>query len=133
MSESVFGSSEYTARCRTDESHRSYMFSFFFVFDSKAWHVEPSQPGMELVAPVLEAQSLNHWTTRKALFSFLGQFSSVAQSCPTLCDPMNCSTPGLPVHHQLPEFTETHVHRVSDAIRPSHPLSSPSPPAPNPS
>ena len=61
------------------------------------------------------------------------QFSSVAQSCPTLCDPMNRSTSGLPVHHQLPEFTQTHVHRVSDAIQPSHPLSSPSPPAPNPS
>ena len=61
------------------------------------------------------------------------QFSSVAQSCPTLCDPMNHSTPGLPVHHQLPEFTQTHVHRVSDAIQPSHPLLSPSPPAPNPS
>ena len=57
------------------------------------------------------------------------QFSSVAQSCPTLCDPMNCSTPGLPVHHQLPEFTQTHVHWVSDAIQPSHPLSSPSHPA----
>ena len=61
------------------------------------------------------------------------QFSSVAQSCPTLCDPMNRSTPGLPVHHQFPEFTQTHVHRVSDAIQPSHPLSSPSLPAPNPS
>ena len=55
------------------------------------------------------------------------------QSCPTLCDPMNHSTPGLPVHHQLPEFTQTHIHRVSDAIQPSHSLSSPSPPAPNPS
>ena len=55
------------------------------------------------------------------------QFSSVAQSCPTLCDPMNCSTPGLPVHHQLPESTQTHVHRVGDAIQPFHPLSSPSP------
>ena len=61
------------------------------------------------------------------------QIRSVAQSCPTLWDPMNRSTPGLPVHHQLPEFTETHVHRVSDAIQPSHPLLSPSPPAPNPS
>ena len=61
------------------------------------------------------------------------QSSSVAQSCPTLCDPMNCSTPGIPVHHQLPEFTQTHVHQVGDAIQPSHPLSSPSPPAPNPS
>ena len=61
------------------------------------------------------------------------QFSSVAQSCPTLCDPMNRSTPGLPVYQQLPEFTQTHVHRVSDAIQPSHPRSSPSSPAPNPS
>ena len=61
------------------------------------------------------------------------QFSSVAQSCPTLCDPMNRSTPGLPVHHQLLEFTQTHVHQVGDAIQPSHLLPSPSPPAPNPS
>ena len=61
------------------------------------------------------------------------QFISVTQSCPTFCDRMNRSTPGLPVHHQLPEFSQTHVHRVSDAIQPSHPLSSPSPPAPNPS
>ena len=59
------------------------------------------------------------------------QFSSVAKSCPTLCDPMNRSTPGLPVLHQLPEFTPTHVHWVGDAIQPSHPLSSPSPPAPS--
>ena len=57
------------------------------------------------------------------------QFNSVTQSCPTLCDPMNHSTPGLPVHHQLPESSQTHVHRVGDAIQPSHPLSSPSPPA----
>ena len=64
------------------------------------------------------------------------QIRSVAlikEPCPTLCDPMNRSTPGLPVHHQLPEFTHTHVHRVGDAIQPSHPLSSSSPPAPNPS
>ena len=61
------------------------------------------------------------------------QFSSVTQSCPTLCDPVNPSTPGLPVHHQLPKFTQTHVHRVGDAIQPSHPLSSTSPPALNPS
>ena len=61
------------------------------------------------------------------------QIRSVAQSCLTLCDPMNRSTPGLPVHHQLPEFTQTHVHWVGDAIQPSHPLSSPSPPTPNPS
>ena len=72
-----------------------------------------------------------------SFFFFFGltdiQFSSVAQSCPTLCDPKIRSMPGLPVHHQLPEFTQTHVHRVSDAIQPSHPLASPSPPAPNPS
>ena len=59
------------------------------------------------------------------------QFSSVAQLCLTLCDPMKRSTPGLPVHHQLLEFTQTHLHRVGDAIQPSHPLSSPYPPAPN--
>ena len=61
------------------------------------------------------------------------QFSSVTQSCLTLCDPMNRSMPGLPVHHKLPECTQTHAHRVGDATQPSHPLSSPSPPAPNPS
>ena len=61
------------------------------------------------------------------------QFSSVAQSCLTLCDPMNRSMPGLPVHHQLPDFTQTYIHRVGDAIQPSHPLPSPFPPAPNPS
>ena len=66
-------------------------------------------------------------------YKFNIQFSSVAQSCPTLCDPMNRSTPGLTVHHKLPEFTHTHVHRVGDAIQSSHPLSSPSPPALNPS
>ena len=69
---------------------------------------------------------------RREAFSAV-QFSSVAQSCLILCDPMNHSTPGLPVHHQLLEFTQTRVHQVSDAIQPSHPLSSPSPPAPNPS
>ena len=67
------------------------------------------------------------------LLPYSVQFSSVPQSCPTICYLMNHSTPGLPVHHQLPEFTQTHAHRVSDAIQPPHPLSSPSPPAPNPS
>ena len=76
-------------------------------------------------------QRISHLWTNEL---FPVQFSSAAQSCPTLYDPMNHrSTPGLPVHHQLPEFTQTHVHRVGDAIQPSHPLSSPSPPAPNPS
>ena len=72
-----------------------------------------------------------HGVTR-VKHNLVTQFSSVAQSCLTLCDPMNSSTPGLPVHHQLPEFTQTHVHRVGDAIQTSHPLSSPSPPAPVP-
>ena len=67
----------------------------------------------------------------KGIFHASDQIRSVAQSCLTLCDPMNRTTPGLPVHHQLPEFIQTHVHRVSDAIQPSHPLPSPSPPAPN--
>ena len=71
---------------------------------------------------------------KKAKIAFLQlQFSSVSQSCLTLCDPMTRSTPGFPIHHQLPEFTQTRVHRVHDAIQPSHPLSSPSPPALNPS
>ena len=74
---------------------------------------------------------LDHMTLIPFLTSV--QFSSVTQSCPTLWDPMNRSTPGLPVHHQLLEFTQIHVHRVGDAIQPSHPLSSPSPLAPNPS
>ena len=79
-----------------------------------------------------------HWSNKHLLSPYKMpdisvQFSSVAQSCPTLCDPMNSSTPGLPVHDQLPESTQTHVHRVSDAIQPFHPLLSPSPPAPNPS
>ena len=105
-----------------------------------------------LVYGVLKSQTqLSDWTTillskpmlctfccymiLKYLFQGLPissvQFSSVTQSCLTLCNPMNCSTPGLPVHHQL-QFTQTHVHRVGDAIQPSHPLLSPSPPAPNP-
>ena len=73
------------------------------------------------------------WEFKSLRQSEVIQFSSVIQSCPTLCDPMNCSTPGLPVHHELPEFTQTHAHRVGDAIQSSHPLSSHSPPALNPS
>ena len=72
------------------------------------------------------------YSSKRSYRSSSVQFSSVAQSYLTLCYPMNCSTPGLPVHHQLPEFTQTYVHRVGDAIQPSH-LSSPSPPALNPS
>ena len=78
------------------------------------------------------------WILSPCLFTLYAefssvQFSSVTQSCPTLCDPKNHSTPGLPVHHQLPESAQTHVHLVGDAMQPSHPLLSPSPPAPNPS
>ena len=69
------------------------------------------------------------WCEVQFIFFLLHQFSSVTQLCPTLCGPMDCRMPGLPVHHQLPVFTQTHVHRVSDAIHPSHPLSFPSPPA----
>ena len=76
---------------------------------------------------------LEVWVVENIWNKLVIAFSSVAQSCPTLCDPMNRSTPGLPVHHQLPDFTQTHVHRISDAIQPSHPLSSPSPPVSNPS
>ena len=68
---------------------------------------------------------------KKAMTNISQSVSSVVQSCPTLCDPMDCSTPGLPVHHQLPEFTQTRVHWVGDAIQLSHPLSSPSPPTLN--
>ena len=78
-------------------------------------------------------QGLFYLCMQKYNFGMSVQFSSVTQSRPTLWEPMNRSTPGLPIHHQLPEFTQTHVHRVGDAIQPSHPLSSPSPPAPNPS
>ena len=97
--------------------------------DGVITHVEPDN--MECIVK----WALGSITRKKASGSagIPVQFSSVTQSCPTLCDPMNCSTPGLPVHHQLPEFTQTHVHRVGDAIQPSHPLLFPSPPAPNPS
>ena len=88
-----------------------------------------SQPRDQTLISHIAGGFFTVWATRDAPSV---QFSSVAQSCRTLCNPMNCSTPGLPVHHQLPEFTQTPVHRVGDAIQPSHPLSSPSPPAHNP-
>ena len=71
--------------------------------------------------------------SRQVALVFPSQYSSVTQLCPTLCNPMDCSTPGLPVHHQLPELAQTHVHQVGDAIQPSHSLLSPFPPALNPS
>ena len=95
-----------------------------------------NSPSLLKLIPTESVMPSNHECINKqyiGLFCiFKHQFSSVAQLCPTLCDPMNRSTPGLPVHHQLLEFTQTHVHRVSDAIQPSHPLLSPSPPASTP-
>ena len=121
------------------------------------WHFS-SLNGNQTGVLCIGRQTPSHWTTREVplLSSLFGlplslcvfsssvcllslghwvsvQFSSVTQLCATLCDPMNRSTPGLPVHHHLPEFTQTHIHRVGDAIQPSHPLSSPSPLSPNPS
>ena len=83
------------------------------------------------IAPPLPVPHETECMKLRVLWSSSAQFSSVTQSCPTLCDPMNCSTPGLPVHHQLLEFTRTHVHWIGDAIQPSHLWSSPSPPALN--
>ena len=83
--------------------------------------------------PTMGFSRQEYWSGVPLPSPYTIKFSSVTQSCPILCDPMNRSTPGLPVHHQLPEFTQTHIHRVSDTIQPSHPLSSPSPPATNPS
>ena len=97
-------------------------------------------PGIEPESPALQADSLPAELPEKPnkvyinmifVYIYSVQFSSVAQSCLTLCGPINCSTPRLPVHHQLPESTQTHVHWVGDAIQPSHPLPSPSPPALN--
>ena len=93
------------------------------VMDREVWHAA--------VHGIFQARVLE-WGTVAFSAIFL-QFSSIAQSCRTLCEPMNRSTPDLPVYHQLPEFTQTHVHRVRDAVQPSDPQSSPSPPAPNPS
>ena len=111
---------EYSSPCYIVDSHElpaSYIVSIVYIHQSQS--PNSSHPSFPTSCPYVDSCNL--------------QFSSVAQSCPTLCDPMNCSTPGLPVHHHLPEFTQTHVHRVHDAIQPSHPGSSPSPPAPNPS
>ena len=87
--------------------------------DQERTHWTSYWPGVHLLKFIIRLY-YDTWTV---------QFSSVAQSCPTLCNPMDCSTPGLPVHHQLPEFIQTHAHWVSDVIQPSHPLLSPSLPA----
>ena len=95
--------------------------------DLPDWGIEPVSPA----ASTLTGRFFTTAPPGKPIIYV--QFSPVTQSCPTLCHPMNHSMPGLPVHHQLLEFTQTHVHQVGDAIQASHPLSSPSPPAPNPS
>ena len=104
--------------------------------ESTQTHVESVMPSNHLILcrPLLLPSlfpNIRVFSNESALHISSVQFSSVTQSCPTLYDPMNRSTPGLPVHHQFLESTQTHIHRVSDAIQPSHPLSSPSPPAPN--
>ena len=93
--------------------------------------IKPRFPALQVDSLPAEPPGKTNSRQVRAISSV--QFRSVAQSCPILCDPMDCNTPGLPVHHQLPEFTQTHVHRISDAIQTSHPLSSASPPVPNPS
>ena len=109
----------------------------------EGWRQSGEQPTELLFLSCKSPLLCQHWEMANTVHRFSpsrrgtvnrdSRFSSVAQSCLTLCDPKNYSTPGLPVHHHLPEFTQTHIHRVSDAIQPSHPLPSPSPPAPNPS
>ena len=94
--------------------------------------LDPDKPLLKMLKIILcngcnriNSKACSYWLrvkNNKWLSLLTHQFSSVAQSCPTLCDPMNRNTPGLPVHHQLPEFTQTHIHRVSDAIQPSHPV-----------
>ena len=117
------------------------LFSYSEIFSQK-WEVTPQKSYMRYIW--IHSCCKNNLKYKKSRSPILivimwcnvmcsVQLSSVAQSCPTLCDCMNRSTPGLPSHHQLPEFTQTHVHQVGDAIQPSHPLSSPFPPAPNPS
>ena len=111
--------------------HFSYVFTQFVLHHKISFNILDYNPAWKLkfCTKKKNGNRAIYWNINA---SFI-QFSSVAQSCPTLCNPMNHSTPGLPVHHHLTEFTPTHVHRVRDAIQPSHPLSSPSPPAPNPS
>ena len=103
--------------------------------DKSSWNHKTAQyvPHRRLWHQLSKVLTINYTNVSQTLMRTNPHFSSVAQSWPTLCNPMNCSPPGLPVHHKLPEFTQTHVHWVSDAILPSHTLSSPFPPAPNPS
>ena len=115
-----------TSQCDTERDQRSWKWNLFFHRQSLfSW-----ETSVLLLEPFNWLDEAHPDDQRLSPFSS-AQFSPVAQLCPTLCDPMNLSTPGLPVHHHLLEFTQTHVHPVRDAIQPSHPLSSPSPPALN--
>ena len=109
--------------CRSDQEGHTAPIHTYSSLGERGWQVNTREQGR------IKGDLKMTWN----LNTPSDQIRSVAQSCPTLCDSMNRSTPGLPVHHQLQEFTQTQVHRVNDAIQPSHPLSSPSPPAPNPS
>ena len=144
------GSLTYCTHWAGRRSHAAVVLSFGaclmlllhgFVLSKPAWFCGYAQPlswviinlqGSPIFFCLQSPSGINYLTIYFVPFSSV-QFSSVTQSCPTLCHPMNRNMPGLPIHHQLPEFTQTHVHRISDAIKPSHPLSSPSPPDPNPS
>ena len=120
---------------KTEPKPKQYLVMHVTGDESKVWCCKDQHcTGTWNVGPRIKANwkwSKRRWQERTSTFSV--QFSSVAQLCPALCNPMNHSMPGLPVHHQLLEFTQTHVHWAGDAIQPSHPLSSPSPPATNPS
>ena len=112
------------------EWHKKLIFTYMPLYQLLLFHLFP----VYVYPTSLQNTTQSPPRRKPSSFTFrLDQIRSVAHSCPTLCNPMNRSTPGHPVHHQLPEFTQTHVHQVSDAIQPSHPLSSPSPLAPNPS
>ena len=104
----------------------SFVIIFYLLQYGSCWLIPPQQLSVRSVPSI--SHVVNGFNHGAASWHSV-QFSSVAQSCPTLCDPMVYRTPGLPVHHQLPEPTQTHIHWVNDAIQPSHPLSSPSPPA----
>ena len=121
----------YNIETSSSSNKKYFAFVSFFVVVVYCWLVPIwFQNSLSQGKRILLVSIMSPYITTFIILSV--QFSSVAQLCPTLCDPMNHSTPGLPVHYQLPEFTQTHVHRVGDAIQPSHPLSSPFPPTPNP-
>jgi len=110
-----------------------YMFQCYYLKSSHPYLLSLSPKVCSLHLCLLCCHACRIISTIFSNSIFMHSFSSVTQSCPTLCHPINCSTPCLPVHHHLLEFTQAHVHRVDDAIQPSHPLSSSSPPAPSPS